>query len=411
MAKPHVAGAAALLLQRHPTWTVQQVKSALASTGVPVQSPRGTNVPVLREGGGRIDLVRADQPLLFTEPTSLGWGLVRRGFSSTKQLSTTDAGGGSAPWNVTIDASLMPHGTTLTPLARSFVAGTPLSLHLAVSRTARAGDGMGFVLLTRGTDVRRVAFWFHVEVPRLGMDAHRTLRDPGIYHGNTAGKPLRVSFYRYPERGFAVGVPTRLGGPEQVFRFRLRRPVANFGAVVLASGRGVRVSPRLVAGNDENRLVGYTGLPASLNPYEKFGRAEPVVAAVLPDPGTYDLVFDTPTGAKPGAFTFRFWVNDTTPPSIRLLDRTVVAGRPVRLAIRDAGSGVDRRSLGVEVGGKAFRFTYAGGVLSVGTKGLQPGKHSLTVTASDYQESKNMEDVGPVLPNTRVLHATVTLRR
>jgi hypothetical protein len=179
----------------------------------------------------------------------------------------------------------------------------------------------------------------------------------------------------------------------------------------LASGRGVRVSPRLVAGNDENRLVGYTGLPASLNPYEKFGRAEPVVAAVLPDPGTYDLVFDTPTGAKPGAFTFRFWVNDTTPPSIRLLDRTVVAGRPVRLAIRDAGSGVDRRSLGVKVGGKAFRFTYAGGVLSVGTKGLQPGKHSLTVTASDYQESKNMEDVGPVLPNTRVLHATVTLRR
>jgi hypothetical protein len=33
------------------------------------------------------------------------------------------------------------------------------------------------------------------------------------------------------------------------------------------------------------------------------------------------------------------------------------------------------------------------------------------VSASDYEETKNMEDVGPVLPNTRVLHATVTLRR
>ena len=33
------------------------------------------------------------------------------------------------------------------------------------------------------------------------------------------------------------------------------------------------------------------------------------------------------------------------------------------------------------------------------------------VSASDYQEAKNMEDVGPVLPNTRVLHTTVTLRR
>ena len=33
MAAPHVAGAVALLLQRHPTWTPAQVKSALALTG------------------------------------------------------------------------------------------------------------------------------------------------------------------------------------------------------------------------------------------------------------------------------------------------------------------------------------------------------------------------------------------
>jgi Subtilisin-like serine proteases len=46
MATPHVAGGAALLLQRHPTWTVEQVKSALASTGdevhptaIPARSP------------------------------------------------------------------------------------------------------------------------------------------------------------------------------------------------------------------------------------------------------------------------------------------------------------------------------------------------------------------------------------
>ena len=306
----------------------------------------------------------------------------------------------------------MPHGATLTPLAKTLAAGTSLSLRLAVSRTARAGDGSGYVVLTRGSTVRKVVFWFHVEVPKLGLDPHRTLSRPGLYHGNTAGKPSRVSSYRYPERGFAVGVPTRLGGPEQVFRFMLRRRVANFGAVVVASARGVRVSPRLVAGGDENRLVGYTGLPTSLNPYQQFARPEPVVAAVLPDSGTYDLVFDTPTGAKGGAFTFRFWVNDTTPPSIRLLDLSTIAGRLLRFAVRDAGSGVDRRSLRVKVGGKPFPFsTYSGGVLSVRTKGLPPGKHSVTVTASDHQETKNMEDVGPVLPNTRVLRATVTLRR
>jgi subtilisin family serine protease len=412
MATPHVAGAAALLLQRHPTWTVLQVKSALASTGDTVHpTGRSGEVSVLREGGGRIDLVRADRPLIFTNPTSLGWGLVRRGFSGTKQLSTSDAGGGSAPWNVSIRAQTMPLGAKLAPQATKLVAGASVVLRLTVSPTARAGDGTGFVVLTRGSDVRRIAFWFHVEVPRLQLDPHRTLQTPGLYHGNTAGKASRVSSYRYPERGLAGAVKTRLGGPEQVFRFTLRRPVANFGAAVVSRAPGVRVSPRLVAGDDENRVVGYTGIPASLNPYQGFDHAEPVVGAVLPEPGMYEFVFDTPTGKKPGAFTFRFWVNDTTPPSIRLLRGKHVVGRPLRVAVRDAGSGVDPGTLHAKIGRKSVRFRYADGVLLLRTKGLSPGKHALNVRASDFQETKNMEDVGPVLPNTRVLHTTVTLRR
>jgi subtilisin family serine protease len=411
MAAPHVAGGAALLVQRHPTWTVQQVKSALASTGDPVHPGHSSGeVSALREGGGRIDLVRADRPLLFTDPTSLGWGLVRRGFSGTKELSTADAGGGSAPWSVSIQAQSMPRGAALTPVATTLVAGSSLPLRLKVSRTARTGDGIGFVVLSRGSDVRRVAFWFRVEAPRLGRDPHRTLRGPGLYHGDTARHASRVTSYRYPERGLAPGVPTRLGGPEQVFRFKVRRPVANFGVVIVGHGPHVRVSPRLVAGADENRVVGYTGLPAGLNPYQGSAFAEPVVGAVLPDPGTYEFVFDTPTGARPGTFTFRFWVNDTSPPSIRLLDRTVAVGQPIRLAVRDSGSGVDRLSLRARVGRKFVRSRYSRGVLSIPTTGRPRGKERLTVTAADYQETKNMEDVGPVLPNTRVLHTTVTLR-
>jgi hypothetical protein len=283
-----------------------------------------------------------------------------------------------------------------------------------VSRHAKTGDGAGFVVLTRGGDVRRVAFWFHVEVPRLGLDPHRTLVRPGLYRGNTAGKASRVSSYRYPVRGLAPGVRIRLGGPEQVFRFRLRRRVANFGVAVVGHAHGVTLSPRLVAGDDESRVVGYAGLPTSLNPYGSIYRPEPVVAAILPNPGLYDFVFDTPTKARPGAFTFRFWVNDTTPPSIRLLDRTPVAGRPIRVAVHDSGSGVDPRSFGVRVNNAPVRFNrlaYSHGVLAIPTSGLPPGRVTVTVKAADYQETKNMEDVGPVLPNTRVLHTTVTLRR
>jgi hypothetical protein len=304
----------------------------------------------------------------------------------------------------------MPHGAKLEPHAKTLVAGAALVLRLTVSPTATAGDSTGFVVLTRGADVRRVAFWFHVEVPRLKLDPHRILRGPGLYHGDTAGKASRVASYRYPQRGLAPGVPSRLDGPEQVFRFTLRRQVANFGVVIVRSAPGMRVSPRLVAGNDENRVVGYTGIPASLDPYQGIDRAEPVVGAVLPDPGTYEFVFDTPTGAKPGAFAFRFWINDTSPPSIRILHHNVKIGRSIRLSARDSGSGVDPRSFHATVGGKAVRLTYAHGVLRLRTKGLRPGKQAVLVRASDYQETKNMEDVGPVLPNTRVLRTTVTLR-
>ena len=122
-------------------------------------------------------------------------------------------------------------------------------------------------------------------------------------------------------------------------------------------------------------------------------------------------MFDTPTGARPGAFTFRFWVDDRKAPSIRILAHKARIGRPLRVAVRDAGSGVDPRSLHARIGGRSVRLTYAHGVLRLRTKGLHTGRQAVTVRASDYQETKNMEDVGPVLPNTRVLHSRVTLRR
>ncbi|HVM56777.1 MAG TPA: S8 family serine peptidase [Gaiellaceae bacterium] len=411
MATPHVAGAAALLKQRHPAWTVEQIKSALESTGDPVHVPDTlTEVASTREGGGRIDVPRADNPLIFTDPTGLSFGLVRRGSTVARELAISDAGGGPAPWTVAVTAQSTPRGVTLSANAPTVVAGSTITVTAATSADAAEGEATGFVTLTRGTDVRRVPYWFRVEAPQLGTDPHTALAGPGVYRGDTAGKASRVSSYRYPELGEAPGVPTNLSGPEQVFRYDLTRPVENFGAVVVSHGVGVTVSPRIVEAGDENRLVGYTGLPVMLNPYVGLPRPTPVVAAILPLTGEYDIVFDTPAGGKPGKFTFRFWVNDTTPPALRLLSGSVRRGAALKVAVTDAQSGVDPGSLRARVDGKATRFTYERGVLVLRTARLSPGSHRLSVQASDYEEAKNMEDVGPVLPNTRTLQTSFVVR-
>ena len=360
MASPHVAGAAALLKQRHPAWTVAQIKSALESTGDPVHPVGSTSeVTPLREGGGRIDLPRADNPLVFTDPTGLSFGLVKRGATATQQLALTDAGGGPGAWNATVASQAAPRGVTLALSAPVAAAGTSLGVTVTTAADAAEGDATGFVLLTRGTDVRRVPYWLHVEVPQLAGEKHATLSRTGLYGGNTAGKPSRVSSYRYPEGGLScnctTGVQTNLSGPEQVFRFTLKKPVANFGAVVVTRARGVRVSPRLVVAGDENRLVGYTGDPGRPQPVRRLRPRRPGRRRGLPAAGAYDFVFDTPAGAKAGKFTFRFWVNDTTPPR----DPRAAEHRPDAsgFAVTDKGSGVDPASIVVKVDGTVRSFT------------------------------------------------------
>src|SRR5262249_8239615 len=98
-------------------------------------------------------------------------------------------------------------------------------------------------------------------------------------------------------------------------------------------------------------------------------------------------------------------------PTIKLLTRKVTAGKPIRVSVHDAGAGVDRSSLYVALGGKLTQFSYANGTLSIPTSKAAKGRVLLTIHAADNQELKNMEDVGPVLPNTHVLHAFVKFVR
>ena len=408
MAAPHVAGAAALLRQRHPTWTPEQVKSALVQTGTQVGSP-GDARPV-REGGGLVDLPEADAPLVFASPSSLSLGFMRPGTSLARTIALTDSGGGAGAWTVTIEHQRADAAVTITvPPAITVPGALPVSV--TATRSARQRELSGFVVLTLGAERRRIPYWLRVTAPALGRKPVRPLRRPGLYAGNTRGQSARVRSYRYPSEPAIPGVSLQLSGPEQVFRVRLRRPATNFGVAVVSRSKGVRVEPRIVRAGDENRLLGQTALPINLNPYlRQFRQPTPAAGAVRPAAGAYDVVFDGPSRGTAGRFRFRFWVDDTVPPRLRLLNRTVKRGLPLRVRATDAASGVDERTLVATLDRVPVAARYVSGVVQIPTKRLGPGRHRLTLQVSDFQESRNMENATAILPNTAVLQTTFVVR-
>ena len=417
MATPQISGAAALLRERHPTWSVAQLKAALMETGTAVTDGDKAAAPT-RAGGGLANPLKADLPYVFASPASVSFGLLHPGATASAHVSLEDAAGGAGPWDVVVDPITTTAGATLTAPPTITVPGR-LDLSAAIASTAVDGELTGSVRLMRGTDIRRIPFWLRVTRPALAASTAVPLRVPGAHSGNTRGKPARASRYRYPDVPPGGIVNATLLGPEQLFSVTLTKPATNFGVVITSRKKGVKVEPRIVAAGDENRLTGYPALPTNLNPYlAQFGSAVLSAGAIRPLAGTYDIVFDSATAAGAGAFTFRYWVNDAQPPSIRLATHQVRRGRPLLIEMADAGSGIDVTTIEVALDGRATtgsslivtRANDALATLPLGTSKLEPGKHRLRIQVSDYQESRNMENVAPILPNTRVLTTTIVVK-
>jgi subtilisin family serine protease len=410
MASPHVAGAAALLLQRHPDWTPELVKAALMSTARPALEDGELALPV-RAGAGFIDVAAADTPLLLPRPASLSFGLLPDGAASTTNVELLDAGAGAGDWTVTVDSQSPAAKAAIDVPAVVAVPGS-LPVSVAVDPTATDADLTGAIVLTRGADVRRIPYWGHLATASLAGASRTVLTTPGEFSGNTRGRPTLVTRYRYPELPEGGPVRSRLAGPEQVFRIKLTHRVANFGVVIVKRGRGVEVEPRVVKAGDENRLTGYAALPLNLNPYViDFGQSTLSAGADAPLRGAYDIVFDSATVSGAGAFRFRLWVNDVTPPSATLLTPTVKQGQALGIRLADKGSGIDPSSIRATLGGKEVAVAIVGAVARLDTSKLKAGRFLLRFQISDNQESRNMENVGPILPNTRVISTRVTITR
>jgi subtilisin family serine protease len=435
MATPHVAGAAALLLQQHPTWTAPQVKSALMSTAGPAwgDSARTQEASVLLEGAGLANALAANDPKVFTDPQSLSFERldVTTGAQRKSMLVTlTDAGDGAGTWAVSLAPQTQTTGVEIdVPGSVTIAPGGDVAIPVVVRAAADAatGENSGFVVVSRNGVQRRVPYSFLVERPALS--AVKAVPLQKLQTGSTASGKSIVSTYCCPSEPFGppanyVGQAMNEDGSEHLYSTEINEPVVNFGVSVLASSPGALIDPFVLGSPNENDVQGYAGTPTDVNALTFDANIDIGAAgAQFPRLQRFYVAVDSRTDPftdKPlkGTYVLNSWVNDVTPPAVRLLTTRVTAGRPLIVAQGiDLGSGIDPLSLVLNynkalVGASAY--DPASGLILFGiptaAPKFAPGKTASIMQASDYQESKNINTVGnSLMPNTTFLQSKITV--
>ena len=189
MATPHVAGSAALLLQLHPGWSPEQVKSALVNSAhrpVKSSSTGGTLNNPMSRGGGRIDLAAASQVSATLEtgpaPSGVGNGQAMFSFgvivSSSQMRSFTITITSVSTSDMTYTVSVVPAvaGPAITSSVTSLtvVAGATATVDISLAlSTDLSGQFYGDIQLSGGPVALRVPYWVQVDPPGAsGSPAH-----------------------------------------------------------------------------------------------------------------------------------------------------------------------------------------------------------------------------------------------
>jgi minor extracellular serine protease Vpr len=430
MATPHIAGAAALLVQRHPTWSVQQIKSALMSTAGAAWSDtaRTKEALVTLQGAGLANVLAADDPQIFTDPSSLSFGVLNANHGAVSRgllLRVQDAGTGAGNWTVTLQPQSATTGTDL--IVPALVAVGPggeadISVVARAAATADPGEEMGFVVLTKGTVTRRVPYYFIVTKPALERATATELKTFVV--GDTIRGESNVSQYRWPSWPFGpppdyTGPAMNESGAEDLYTTLLAVPAINLGVSVLQQSPNSIIDPWLLGSKDENDVQGYAGTPVNVNALMYDFKVDVEAAAtVFPRTKRYYVSVDSGsdpfTGqAYPGQYILRSWVDDLSPPALLMLTTRIAAGRPTLAALAfDGQSGVDPLSLVIAYNkvllGAAAYDPISGIVLfpiPPNAPAIKAGKRTGILSASDFQEAKNVNTIGTdVLPNTNYLN-------
>jgi len=160
MSTPHIAGSAAVLLDVHPDWSPEQVKSALTNTADRVIKDAKTGASAVgptAQGAGRENLTKAKNATVWFEPVSASFGKVSGSNNNATPFAITLSNVSGAPQTFSLTAS------TFTPSSNP-------SLIPYDAGTISAGDG-------------RISFPSSVTVPADGTSNLTVSVKPGLAKG------------------------------------------------------------------------------------------------------------------------------------------------------------------------------------------------------------------------------------
>jgi ribosomal protein L7Ae-like RNA K-turn-binding protein len=411
------------------------VNSALMTTAGPAwgDSARTLEAPVLLEGAGLANALAADDPKIFTDPQSLSFQRIDVSTGAQRKsmlLTASDAGGGAGNWTVSLAPQSQTTGVQIdVPGTVALAAGADVAIPVVVRAAAAAGIGenYGFVVLSGNGVQRRVPYAFIVERPALRNAPSVPLKK--LQTGNTATGTSLVSSYCCPAAPF--GPPPTYTGPtmnedgsEHLYSVDITEPIVNMGVSVLAASAGALVDPFVLGSKNENDVQGYAGIPTDVNALT-FDANVDIGAAGVQFPRIQRFYVSVDSRADPftnkpqkGRYLLNAWINDLTPPSVRVLTTRVTAGRPLIVAqALDEGAGVDPLSLVINYSNAlvgASQYDPASGLIVFGIPTAAPkfkaGKTNMIVMASDFQEAKNINTVGDsIYPNTRFKATKLTV--
>jgi subtilisin family serine protease len=166
MATPHLAGSAAVVLARHPTWPSWAVRSAIVNTAdenVHRTSDGGCcDTNGLDVGSGRENLNSAVHASLALDPVSVSFGAVPSGSGQTKSMDVTVMNLTSSPLAVPAPTITGATGTGVTysvnPAPFSLPAGGTATITVTMSAQKGAGLGAHQAILRFGGLAHAVLF-------------------------------------------------------------------------------------------------------------------------------------------------------------------------------------------------------------------------------------------------------------